>query len=141
MTTGAANSAVFRAEARPPRLFRKQPVPDVAGGGGQAQAAWFAPDRAVDFVFIANLEPAGHVLGDEDGVAHLPARPRVLGFDLFPEAQPTQLELRQLLLDLTLEAVLFAFTLALAAARKHPATVPPPSDEENAPAFCGDQLG
>jgi hypothetical protein len=49
-------------------------------------------------------------------------------------------EFRKLLLDLTLEAVLFAFAVSLATTWKHPDPVTPTSDEENPAVFGHNQL-
>jgi hypothetical protein len=65
----------------------------------------------------------------------------VLGLDFFPEAQGPELQLRQLLPDLALEAILVVFVLPLAAARKHPAAVAPPSYQQNPATLCRYELG
>src|SRR5690242_8169822 len=95
--------------------LRKQLVPDVTRGCGEPDPARLAPGGAVDLALVADGEAARRLLGDEDGVAHPAAGMAVPGLDLFPEAQPSELQLRQLFPDLALEAVLLVLPLTLAA--------------------------
>ena len=63
---------------------------------------------------ITDGETTGRFIRDEYSVAHLPARSAVPGFNLFPEPQPSQLELRKLLSDFPPQAIFFGFAPSLA---------------------------
>jgi hypothetical protein len=77
----------------------------------------------------------GQTLSDKYGVAHLPPGAAVSCLDLLPEAQPTDLQLRQLFLDLSAKALLCSFGSALATSREHPKAIPLASNEKHLPAF------
>src|SRR5579864_2762584 len=114
------------------RLLRKQLVPDVARGRGQADAARLAPGGAIDLVLVADEEITPGLLGDKDRIAHPAAVVPVLGLDLFPQPQPAELELGKLLLDLAAQARLVVLAVPPPAARKHPSPIAPPPHQEDA---------
>jgi hypothetical protein len=80
-------------------------------------------------------ETTGRFFRNEYSVAHLPARSAVPGFDLFPEPQPPQLQLRKLLSDFPPQAIFFGFAPSLATSRKHPQIVTSSSFQQYTPAF------
>jgi len=111
-------------------------VANVTRGWGQANASRLTPCGLVDLFLITDSETTGRFVRDEYSIAHLPARSAVPGFDLFPEPQPSQLELRKLLSNFPPQAIFFGFAPSLATSRKHPQTVTSSSYQQYTPAFC-----
>jgi len=116
--------------------LREQLVANVTRGWGQANASRLTPCGLVDLFLITDSETTGRFVRDEYSIAHLPARSAVPGFDLFPEPQPSQLELRKLLSNFPPQAIFFGFAPSLATSRKHPQTVTSSSYQQYTPAFC-----
>jgi hypothetical protein len=99
-------------------------------------ASRLTPCRLVDLFLVADGETTGRFIRDEYSVAHLPARSAVPGFDLFPEPQPSQLELRKLLSDFSPQAIFVGFAPSLATSRKHPQMVTSSSYQQYTPVLC-----
>jgi hypothetical protein len=106
----------------------KQLITDVARGGCQTNAARLAPRRFVDLFLVSDGETARCIFRDEYGIAHLAARPAVLGLDLLPELQSAQFELWEFLSDFPSQTILIGFARALSSSRKHPKPVTSSSD-------------
>jgi hypothetical protein len=113
------------------------PLADRIGRDVAAVAASLPVETPLVYLFfITDGETTGRFIRDEYCVAHLPARSVVLGLDLFPEPQSSQLELRKLLSDFPPQAIFFGFAPSLATSRKHPQMVTSSSYQQYTPAFC-----
>src|SRR6202790_5150964 len=85
-------------------------------------------------------DATGRFLRDEYSVAHLPARSAVLGLDLFPKPQPSQLEFRKILSDFPPQAILLCFAPTPATPREHPQPVAPSSYQQDPPALHSNEF-
>lgn len=115
----------------------KESIADVARCWGQSDPSRLAPDRLVDLLLVADLQPAGDLLGQEDRIVHLAAGSAVPGFHLLPEFEWPEFELRQLFSDLSAKALPFTFTGTPSAPRKHPESIPPSSNKQHPPLLRG----